>query len=506
MEKNSILVKNEIEANKFAAAVMVYTNIFAVIVYTLNALEIFVANKTTMTIAMAIAVVLLTVPFVVVKLLKILEPWVKYLTVTAAMLMVGVLSALLSYHTVVLYAFPFAIASLFFSRRLSWYTTVGTIVVLNISQLLTNQLNGVPDKNLPDTYSTLLYGMAPRTIQLIILSIIFIILSKRTRNMLGNIMGAEEQQEMLEKMLKVTKKSNEVSNVLASSVTNLSLMTENTTKANESIANKTSRIAQGSKQSIKNIEEATDAVTNMSENINKISDEGRVLSELSEQIRELSEESVSVMKAAVEEMNSIAQATKQSKETITKLESRSNEISKFVEVITQISAQTNLLALNASIESARAGEQGKGFAVVAQEIRNLAEGSQKAAKDIASLIKEIMEDTQNAVKAMDTGSEMVDRGLSIIDDARNSFTRVAEANDEMNQKLLSVSNDTREAVISSNKVVGMVAEVKEISTGTLRDLEQIAMASEELVASMEELDSSVDSIENMSKELVEAVK
>lgn len=505
MEKNSILLKNEVEANKFAAAVMIFTNIFAAIVYTLNALRIFVASESLMTIAMALAAVLLTLPFIIVKVLKIFEPWVKYVTVTAAILMVGILSALLSYHTVVMYAFPFAIASLFFSRRLSWYTTVVSIIIINVSQLLTIPLDGVPDANLTDIYSVVVYGIAPRTIQLIILSVIFIVLSKRTHKLLSNMMGAEEQQEMLDKMLRVSRKSNDVSNVLAQSVSNLSLMTENTTKANESIANKTSKIAEGSKQSIKNMEEATAAVTNMSESLNKIADEGRKLGDLSEQVHILTSDSEQVMKNAVEEMNAIAEATRQSKETIARLEQRSGDISKFVQVITEISAQTNMLALNASIESARAGEQGKGFAVVAQEIRNLAEGSQKAAKDIAALIKEIMEDTQNAVSAMDTGSELVDRGLSIFADARSSFNRVAAANKEMNEKLAIVNNDTNHAASHSNKVVDIVREVKDINTGTLQDLEQIAMASEELVASMEELDSSVESIEIMSKELVEVI-
>ncbi|MDF2984637.1 MAG: methyl-accepting chemotaxis sensory transducer [Eubacterium sp.] len=505
MEKNSILLKNEVEANKFAAAVMIFTNIFAAIVYILNALRIFTASQSLMTVAMVLAAVLLTIPFIIVRVLKISEPWVKYVTVTAAILMVGILSALLSYHTVVMYAFPFAIASLFFSRKLSWYTTVVSIIVISVSQLLTIPLDGVPDANLTDIYSTVVYGIAPRTIQLIILSVIFIVLSKRTHKLLSNMMGAEEQQEMLDKMLKVTRKSNDVSSVLAQSVGNLSLMTENTTKANESIANKTSKIAEGSKQSIKNMEEATAAVTNMSESLNKIADEGKKLGELSEQVHTLTSDSEQVMKTAVEEMNAIAEATKQSKETIARLEQRSGDISKFVQVITEISAQTNMLALNASIESARAGEQGKGFAVVAQEIRNLAEGSQKAAKDIAALIKEITEDTQNAVSAMDTGSELVDRGLSIFEDARNSFNRVAEANKEMNEKLAIVNNDTNKAAGHSDKVVAIVREVKDINTGTLQDLEQIAMASEELVASMEELDSSVENIETMSKELVEVV-
>jgi methyl-accepting chemotaxis protein len=324
--------------------------------------------------------------------------------------------------------------------------------------------------------------------------------------MLGNMMGAQEQEDMLNKMIMVTKKSTEVSNALAESLSNLSLMTENTAKSNEDIAGRTTKIAEGSKTSINSMEEAALAATNMSENLNKISEESKQIATLSEQVKKLTVDSEQAMSNAVEEMGAIAVAAKHSKENIAKLEQRSGEISSFVEVITQISSQTNLLALNASIESARAGEQGKGFAVVAQEIRNLAEGSQKAAKDIAALIKEVLEDTQQAVSAMDEGSELVDKGLAIIEQARNSFTKVADANKDMNDKLAIVNGDTLEAAKHSNKMVDLVLDVKNINTGALQDIEQIAMACEELVASMQEVDSSVDDIQTMSKELLEVVQ
>ncbi|OPZ94328.1 MAG: Methyl-accepting chemotaxis protein 4 [Firmicutes bacterium ADurb.Bin419] len=165
-----------------------------------------------------------------------------------------------------------------------------------------------------------------------------------------------------------------------------------------------------------------------------------------------------------------------------------------------------MLAINASIESARAGEQGKGFSVVAQEIRNLAEEAQKAAKDISTSINKIIEDTQEAVSSMDNGSKLVETGLKIIEEARNSFTKVVTANKNINDMLSVVNGDTLETAALSKKIVNLVADVKNTNTNALYDIEQIAMASGNLVASMQEVDLAVDDIETMSRELLEVVQ
>jgi len=355
-------------------------------------------------------------------------------------------------------------------------------------------------------YSMIVFGIIPKAFQLIMLSFIFIMLSKRTRLMLANMMGAKDQEEMLSKMMAVTEKSTDVSNSLAQSVNNLSLMTEQTTISNEDISLRTTKLAEGSKNSIKCMEEASSEVESMSENLQKISEESKKIGIISEQVKQMTENNEQVISNAVEKMSAIAVATMQSKEIIAKLEQRSSEISNFVEVITQISEQTNLLAINASIESARAGEQGKGFSVVAQEIRNLAEEAQKAAKDISTSINKIIEDTQEAVSSMDNGSKLVETGLKIIEEARNSFTKVVTANKNINDMLSVVNGDTLETAALSKKIVNLVADVKNTNTNALYDIEQIAMASGNLVASMQEVDLAVDDIETMSRELLEVVQ
>ena len=98
---------------------------------------------------------------------------------------------------------------------------------------------------------------------------------------------------------------------------------------------------------------------------------------------------------------SLAEASGRVGTGIERLSEKSERIGGIVATITGISEQTNLLALNAAIEAARAGEQGRGFAVVAEEVRKLAEESQAAAGQIASLIGEIQTDTSTVVSAVD---------------------------------------------------------------------------------------------------------
>ncbi len=504
--KNTILLQNEIEANKFAALVMLCTNVVVILAFFVNLMGVFAVDKGVMAIVTIISIGLLSLPFVIVVLLKQQGLWIKYLIVTAAILMVSITILILKQFAVVLFAYPLAIASLFFSTKLSWYTSVLSILSFSIAQVLSFKTVGIIDRNYMDMRSMMKYGIMPRAFQLVMISFIFIMLSKRTRVMLGNMMGAKEQEEIINKMMKVTQKSTEVSNALSASVSNLSIMTEGTAKSNEDIAEKTSKIAEGSRNSIKSMEEATLAVTNMSENLHKISEESKQIGVLSNQVKNLTGDNERVLGSAVEKMEAIAEATKHSKAIISQLEQRSSKISGFVDIISQISSQTNLLALNAAIESARAGEQGKGFAVVAQEIRNLAEGSKQAAKDISTLIQEVIEDTQNAVSSMDNGSILVDNGLKVIEEARTSFTKVADANKEMNDKLIIVEGDTIEAANHGKKMVDLVIDVKNINENSLKDIELIAAASEQLVSSMQEVDSSVEDIQSMSKELLDVVQ
>ena len=143
---------------------------------------------------------------------------------------------------------------------------------------------------------------------------------------------------------------------------------------------------------------------------------------------------------------------------------KSEAIGGIVSTIQGLAGQTNLLALNAAIEAARAGEQGRGFAVVAEEVRKLAEESQKAAGSIADLIGEIKVATDQAVEVVGTeASTAFTRIASGTRSAHAALSEVASVAEQTSAATQEVSASTQETSASALDLAGAARELVEVS-------------------------------------------
>jgi methyl-accepting chemotaxis protein len=186
-------------------------------------------------------------------------------------------------------------------------------------------------------------------------------------------------------------------------------------------------------------------------------------------------------------MTQLAAASAEVKDAIDSLSERSSRIVDFVGMITTIADQTNLLALNAAIEAARAGEHGRGFAVVADEVRKLAEESQRSAGQISVLVSEIQTETARTVDVVERNVEQAADGTRIVAETRVAFEQINAAIDD-----------------SSRRVAGILASLEEVAavaTNASLSTEAVSAATEQTSASMQELDASAATTAQLSAAL-----
>ena len=228
--------------------------------------------------------------------------------------------------------------------------------------------------------------------------------------MLGNLMGAAKQQELLDNMTRIKNKTSQVSGELVELVSELSNVSETAMDSNSKIAKETEILLNSSTENTSELKSLNTNTRNIVAKIEELNRSSDGIIDLSEQVKENASDNQSQMELSTKSMGKIDESTEKCRDIILSLGEKSKEIINIVNVITDISNQTNMLSLNASIEAARAGEHGRGFAVVAQEIQKLSEQTRNAVDNIGKIIQEVVNNTGEAVVAMEESSKLTSVG------------------------------------------------------------------------------------------------
>ncbi|MBF0273694.1 MAG: methyl-accepting chemotaxis protein [Nitrospinae bacterium] len=236
--------------------------------------------------------------------------------------------------------------------------------------------------------------------------------------------------------------------------------------ASGQISSASQQVAEGTTEQASAIEETSASLEEMSSMTKQTSENAGNANELANSANESAAEGTK----NIEEMTGAMDAINESSE----------KISNIIKVIDEIAFQTNLLALNAAVEAARAGEHGKGFAVVAEEVRNLAQRSATAAKEITGLIEENVNRAQG-------GTALAKRTADGFKDIVENVEKVAE----LISLVATASNEQSDGISQVNSAVSQMDQV------TQRN----ASNSEETAASSEELASQAESLKQIVAEL-----
>lgn len=249
-------------------------------------------------------------------------------------------------------------------------------------------------------------------------------------------------------------------------------------------------LAQNSTRQDQYIQAVSTSIEEITESIEKVSESAQNAAIIARKSRLTAQEGENVMDETVNNIyqirNTVADTSKKAK----RLADSSQEISKIISIISNISEKTNLLAFNASIEAARAGENGQGFRVVADEVRRLAEQVTFSTQEIEQLVVSIQEETSEMMKMMEESTTQVVTGTKLVKNTKETLQKLAQISNEIDFILQFVSKSTVEQKLISQKVNEKMHEVAVVTKETVEESNSVSQSLGELVKVATEMQKS----------------
>lgn len=258
------------------------------------------------------------------------------------------------------------------------------------------------------------------------------------------------------------------------------------------ISASTSQLSASSSETATAVTQTSATVAEVRQTAQLSNEKARFVADSAQRVAEITQHGTQASQGAMDGMRLITDKMDFIAQNIVTLSEKSQDIGDITSAVRGLAEQSNILAVNASIEAAKAGEEGKGFAVVAAEIRNLAEQSKEAIRQIRAGLEEMQKATAASVMATEEGGKAVAAGRDKASAAREAILALSESVQEASLSAAQIAASSRESLVS----------MEQVNTA----MENIRQASSQNLDSATQLEESVRGLSDLAKELLKLVE
>lgn len=262
------------------------------------------------------------------------------------------------------------------------------------------------------------------------------------------------------------------------------------------IAKAVENVSSGAQDQAEDTQNVADSVAQMGRSIETITENTGSLVNTTMRMNDAKRKVMETLETLAKTNNSTLEDVKDVNSQIALTNKSIEAIYEALNLIQDIASQTNLLSLNASIEAARAGEVGKGFAVVAEEIKKLAEQSSETSEHINENLNDLVNNYQLIVRKMDSTTTNVNNQNEKLIETKGNFTTLEKGIDDTSSQITQINQMVSELDKEREKINEVVLNLSAVS-------QENAASTEEIMASIEELNSIVTIVDNKASGLAE---
>jgi methyl-accepting chemotaxis protein len=292
---------------------------------------------------------------------------------------------------------------------------------------------------------------------------------------------------------------------VAESAKDLQGSAEGVNASTEEVASSMDKIATGADSQSDLVHQASKVITEMATSVQKTAVSAEDAARAAAETSGAAEEGSNAARLAGEKVKKVFSRIESASQEVFAFGEKTQEISKIVDVITQVAQQTNLLALNATIEAARAGEYGRGFAVVADEVRKLAESAGRSAEQISRLARDIANQSTAVVSAMKEGIDELAEGREDLTTIVRSMGAITDTARKGAEKVHLISDIAKDQLNGSAEMVKAIREISDVAKANASSTDAVQTVIQEQTSAVSRMTSAAQELTNLSVELQNVV-